>query len=361
MPSSDPMTIRQLAERLGVSKSTVAYALRGSPEVSATTRDRIQTQARELGYAPNPVASAFLQQVRSQGTRRYQANLAFLRPGKEGERIKGAVPGESSFLRSLTAGAQERASELGYGLDEVYVGGIGSRSLTRMLLARGVLGVAIAPLYHALGHMTLDWSKFAAAAFGHSMARPFVHRLVHDHAEGIRIAMRACQRKGFTRVGFAMSLDSDARSNRQWSAAYLGAQFALPARRRTSPLLAPLQACTTAHVCDYIAETRPDVLLIHATGCFQNLPAEINKLARPIPYVVLDRTESDNCAGIDQEFHLSGRLLMDTLSSQILHNQRGIPETPIISMVKGRWVDHERLTPKRKAPVKQPRMALTAR
>ena len=357
MPTGEPMTIRQLAAQLGLSKSAVAYALRGSPEVSEETRDRVQLLARELGYVPNPVASAFLQQVRSQGTRRYQANLAFLQAGRNGERRMhtSGPPSEARFLQDLMAGAQDRAQELGYGLDEVYVGGIGARTLTRMLLARGVLGVAVAPLALALGHLTLDWSKFAAATFGYSMARPLVHRLVHDHAEGLRTALRICRRKGFTRIGLALSLDSDMRSNRQWSAAYLGAQLTLTPRRRLAPLLIPFSQFTTGAICHWVAETRPDVILVHATGCNLELPGELAKLSRPIPLVALDHEKSDACAGIDQQFRLSGRLLMDTLSSQILHNQRGIPETPILSMVKGLWVDHESLAPKKKSARKSAR------
>jgi len=47
-----------IAETLGVSTATVSLALRDSPLVAATTRDRIKEQARALGYIYNRRAAS---------------------------------------------------------------------------------------------------------------------------------------------------------------------------------------------------------------------------------------------------------------------------------------------------------------
>jgi LacI family transcriptional regulator len=52
-------SLRQIATELGVSMMTVSRALRGSPEVSAVTRERIIAAAERLKYRPNRVVSAF--------------------------------------------------------------------------------------------------------------------------------------------------------------------------------------------------------------------------------------------------------------------------------------------------------------
>jgi LacI family transcriptional regulator len=51
--------LRQIAEELGVSMMTVSRALRGSPDVSAVTRERIVAAAERLKYRPNRIVSAF--------------------------------------------------------------------------------------------------------------------------------------------------------------------------------------------------------------------------------------------------------------------------------------------------------------
>jgi DNA-binding LacI/PurR family transcriptional regulator len=51
-------TIRDIADRAGVSKGAVSYALNGRPGVSDTTRERILSIADELGWYPNRAARA---------------------------------------------------------------------------------------------------------------------------------------------------------------------------------------------------------------------------------------------------------------------------------------------------------------
>jgi DNA-binding LacI/PurR family transcriptional regulator len=52
------VTIRDIAERAGVSKGAVSYALNGRPGVSEDTRERILSIANELGWYPNRAARA---------------------------------------------------------------------------------------------------------------------------------------------------------------------------------------------------------------------------------------------------------------------------------------------------------------
>lgn len=50
------ITIKELAERLGLSPSTVSRALAGDRNIRRETRERVSRLAGELGYRPNPVA-----------------------------------------------------------------------------------------------------------------------------------------------------------------------------------------------------------------------------------------------------------------------------------------------------------------
>lgn len=50
------MSIKKLAEHLGLSKSTVSRALNGYSDVNADTRNKVLLAAKEIGYKPNPTA-----------------------------------------------------------------------------------------------------------------------------------------------------------------------------------------------------------------------------------------------------------------------------------------------------------------
>ena len=50
------MNLKQLAEMLGLSQTTVSRALNGYPEVNAETRQRVLSAVRETGYRPNRAA-----------------------------------------------------------------------------------------------------------------------------------------------------------------------------------------------------------------------------------------------------------------------------------------------------------------
>jgi len=50
------VTIRDIAERYGVSVATVSKALNDQKDISARTKEEIKKLAKEMGYAPNAAA-----------------------------------------------------------------------------------------------------------------------------------------------------------------------------------------------------------------------------------------------------------------------------------------------------------------
>ncbi|HSC91493.1 MAG TPA: LacI family DNA-binding transcriptional regulator [Gaiellaceae bacterium] len=70
------MTIADIAERAGVSKGAVSYALNGQPGVSDATRERILAIADELGWYPNRAARSL------SASRAHACGLVIARPSR---------------------------------------------------------------------------------------------------------------------------------------------------------------------------------------------------------------------------------------------------------------------------------------
>ncbi|MES1168893.1 MAG: LacI family DNA-binding transcriptional regulator, partial [Oleiharenicola lentus] len=57
-------TLRTLAKSLGLSRTTISDALRGSPRVKADTVRRVREAAKAAGYEHNPLTGAVMSQLR---------------------------------------------------------------------------------------------------------------------------------------------------------------------------------------------------------------------------------------------------------------------------------------------------------
>lgn len=58
MPLRTRVTLRQIAERAGVSVACVSHALRGEKNAAPKTQARIQALAEGMGYRPDPILAA---------------------------------------------------------------------------------------------------------------------------------------------------------------------------------------------------------------------------------------------------------------------------------------------------------------
>lgn len=229
-----PPTLHAIAGRAGVAVSTVSLALRNDPRLPAPTWERIQAIARKLGYRPNPAVAALMTRVRSRRPVVNQETIAYVVPVPLRYIARQPAPVHDLYWQ----GASERARELGFQFERVWAKeeGMNSQRLSAILQTRNIRGVLISSGIAPRGHLSLDWSKFAAAIVGYSIWKPTLHRAAVNYFHCTMLALRTLKRRGYQRISLVMNGLTDERINHQFSAAFHVFRDHLPHKQRVDPL-----------------------------------------------------------------------------------------------------------------------------
>jgi DNA-binding LacI/PurR family transcriptional regulator len=327
--------MRSLASAAGVSPTAVSLALRSDPSIPARTRNRIQRIARAHGYRPDPVLTHLMQHLRSSRTTRAVANLAVFAPLQ--------VP----FTHRLVAGAEARAARLGYALNRIDLNPFQGQpaALTRILLARGIAGLLLAPSACPSDYSELiDWSKFAAVAMTYSVFAPRVHRVVTHHYDNAVRTFGLLQERGCTRIGLAMAHDLEIRANHSYSGAY--ARIAATAGGLIAPILF-VDTASRREIQEWFDSFQPDAIVVANSVDVREclLPALGLRRCIKTAFASLDDEVNSEIAGIDQLFETVGSHAVDALVTQLHCNEFGLPAHPTIGMVEGQWSERGGLYP----------------
>lgn len=180
------MSMKEIAEMAGVSKQAVSAALRGKPNISVRTRERIQRIARQIGYEPHGPASA----------------LATGRAGTIGV-VPSVVAGPHQIDRwlAMMLGGLWRALEA-KGLGVVLLSNEEAASgVPKMIARRSVDGAAffVVPPEQTFAWMREHQIPVVAVDVG---PREGVDAVYPDHARGVEIAVKHLVSLGHRRIAY---------------------------------------------------------------------------------------------------------------------------------------------------------------
>lgn len=333
---------------------TVSRALRNHRSISEATRRRIQRIARKMGYRPNPLVAIYQSHVRAGKTVGYQAGIGWLNDHENRDYWHDAP-----WTRVVFEGARQRARELGYGLDEIWLDRMDPQDAaanitryTRVLRARGIHGV-ILPLSSLCSHSFCLWPDLSVAVIGlqHGIARqqaPLVpaspnvyHTASFDYFGNMRLACERLRERGYRRIGLVISRWLDAHTDQHYRGAFLAQQLDWPRAERI-PILFEDQAGTepSPQLDRWMRHYRPDAVI-----CSTNLARGwIEALGRRVPaevglvhlYLAKD---VKGWSGTDPNMAEVGAAAVDLVVQQLRLNERGFPATCHELFITGRWVD----------------------
>jgi LacI family transcriptional regulator len=263
-------------------------------------------------------------------------------------------------------GAQRKAAEFGYHLEHFWLGepGMNQRRMSSMLYHRGIRGALVAAHQETGDELSeIDWSRLSAVKIGCFPHGPALHRVIDDHSDMVRLAMRRIRALGFERVGLVMAQGWDDFSCRAWSAGFSIERGNLPYNRRIPTFKFTRgkhdwiegqtgQQCSgeLAALAKWQRDYRPEVIVAYSPAVLSKLGQLGIVVPKDVAYVDLCLDRADyRVAGVRQNGETSGEVAASMLISQLQQNLCGLPAVGTTTMVAGTWIDGASLPVARKA------------
>lgn len=331
--SSGP-SLRAIAIRAEVSVAAVSMALRNHPRIPSATRVRIQRLAIELGWKPNPLLAEAMSAIRAGQPVADRVTLAWITAHPKRDSWK-RVP----FFRRCYEGAAARAAAAGYRLDHFWLGDADGHAarLSDILVARGIVGVLIAPLPAPMP-LALAWPQFSSVAISYSLTAPRLHRASDNHVASARLAVSSLAATGKRRIGLALARDYDRRVNGLWSAGYL---LQVYQEGLSDPALmhCPTEFDESSFI-TWVRRSRADAVI----GGDSRIPQWLRRAGLRVPqdvaYADVDVSVADgSVAGVLQDAEGIGAAAIDLVAGQLLRHERGLPDKPRAIFIESRWVN----------------------
>jgi LacI family transcriptional regulator len=330
-----PVTLRTIAQALGVSHVTVSMALRNNPKIPEARRQQIQALAQAMGYRPNAMAAALAQHKRSTAAKPIKSVLAWLNQWTHPKTLRSY----NEFDR-YWRGAYAAAEKFGYRLEEFCCGeGMSLARLEDILLTRSIHGILLPPHLPSANWNGLHWDRFSAVRFGRSIQNPRLHIVTSDQVANTMLAFREIRRRGYDRVGFVTGTASE--RGALFKAGFLMTQADLE-RSLQLPVCAlddPPGADQVKALSEWLNQAKPDAVLTDLKETRDLLEQAGRRVPEDIGLAALSILDGNADAGIDQHAEEIGRVAVLLTISLLNDNAVGVPPIFRQSLVEGAWVD----------------------
>lgn len=336
-PAPQPVRLRDIAAKAGVSTTTVSLALRGDPSVAAATRARLTQLAQAMGYRRDPALAALAEYRRKRG--RVRETIAIVK-GRE-----PPVPIPDDFRATVW--------EAGFGIDDFVLpeSPEEQRRLSRVLRSRGIRGILLHASRQKVREIALEWEHFAVVDVQGKTQRQFLHTVTTNFFDSMGVILAELAAMGCRQAGlvFTRSVPMSV----QWRGAYAAMHEDIMQR---TPVLAYdtgryFDEGEDASVAAWIEEHRLDSVIVVNRSTAEWPLTRYLKNAHERGEIVCCFT---NCApdapypGLVQQpariWHAGLELLQDMLRA----NRLGPVEHPYSVQIRGVWhagKDAARVTP----------------
>lgn len=331
---ADSVTMKDIANALGISVATVSLALSDRPTVAQATRVQVWEKARELGYRKNPMVAALMRSRRSHRTLECSPVLAYLNlfPDRYGYK--------TSLMPDYYPSAAKEAVRLGFRLERFWAcdPACDMPRLSDMLYARGIGGILLGPCPTEQLPMDFDWDRFCWTSLTLAPDMPSVDHVCSDHFSIMTETMHRAMNMGCRRIALAMRHSSVQGVAHAWLGAYLAEMHEyFPKQALLEPFVE--NQWTVPALRKWLQKVAPDAVIgvIDAprlTVLREAAPAVPEKLNI---FSVVVKNDTPGLTGMQENISAVAALAVRHLVFLLQGNETGIPSIPRYIRLPGLW------------------------
>jgi DNA-binding LacI/PurR family transcriptional regulator len=331
-PRSQPkprVGLRDIASAAGVCLMTVSLSLRGSPKISAATRDRIQQLADQMGYRPDPEISRLMRHLRSSRTMQGKVGLVIVDFYPTADFV------ENSYNQRIRQGAIRRATELGFSATALHAADcdFNLKHLLKVVRHRGLDGALLLPSVATTKlDPSVDWRDISVVATSNSILAPRFHSVVpHQFANMMRL-IETMQSRGHRRICAIFDEFFDERTAHNFTAAVNWHHHGHRTLVLPGKMNAPEKAALVTH---WIEKHQPDLIFAQASDAVADAMPQLRRSRRGKPFEIvgLGAASEFSMSYLDERPELVGSGAVDLLAGMIYYHETGIPEHPRTTMI----------------------------
>lgn len=367
---SEPVSMKDIADALGVSVSIVSLALAGRAVVAEKTRRSVCEMAEKMGYRKNPMIAALMESRRRGRSLQSSPVIAYitLYDTRDGWR-KWPAP-------NYFDGANSEAKRLGYKLETFWAMDPEMRNgrLSDILCARGIQGAIVQAPASALTKQldfSMDWSRLSLVTVSSTLFNLNFDWVCSDHFMNMRQIVRHCIAAGRKRIALFVRYASDYSLAHRWFGSYLaemranGLDDTIPPFMDDSVTPVMSEERSLERITEWFERTRPEVIvgsmadvsLARLRRAGIRVPEDVSIVSCNVPEIGSDIT------GICESLEHVGARAVEHVVHLMHRNVTGIPESPQMLVLQGIWNEgqtfraasavQKKKTSKREAPRKK--------
>lgn len=345
------MSLKDIALRANLDKSTVAKALSGHPKIASKTRALVESLAKEMGYQRDPMLSI----IAAHRWKNYRPKDAT----RVGVIWYGIQP--TNWNSGVVTGLEQASLSLGYSLDHhILDSSFPQDRLPNILYARGYEGIIHSQYRGLWMPRMIDWSPFPNVSFliGNY---PSEFDTIRLHAsQAVVTAWEEAFNRGYRSPALVVFDETAQADEHLRTGTFLSLQQSIPVKNRIPPLRVPLtektasanlsvSKSTLAGIREWILNWKPDCIFGINALPFWWVREVGFRIPNQIAYIDLSADQPHNeIASLVANWHRVGVMAMEQLHLKIRASQRGAPALPTQTLVPYEFKDGASLPTKLK-------------